>query len=233
MSRSALLFDLQDVDLAFAQRQRELEQLQEEMASVDELGDVVDEEQEAEALLRETERSRGDLEAEVHAGAERIQREEQRAYSGRVVIPKELASLNEDIRHGKARKAEQEEELLATLIRLEEVQERVAEARRQVEAARRQAAERKAELVRQQEEIEGRLNELREQRRLRAEQVDTPSMRIYEHLRETRQGRAVARLEQGTCGGCRIVVPTTDVQRARNGDLLVQCPSCRRILHAV
>lgn len=233
MSRSALLFDLQDVDLALAQRQRELDQLEEEMASVDELGDAVDELREAEALLTETEGSRRDLEAEVHVGTDRIQTEEQRLYSGRVVNPKELASLNEDIRHGKARKAEQEEELLATLIRLEEVQERVAQARRQMELARQQAAERKAELLHQQEEVEGRMTELRAERRQRAEQVDAPSMLIYEHLRETRQGRAVARLEQGTCSGCRIVVPTTDVQRARNRDLLVQCPSCRRILHAV
>ena len=233
MSRSALLLDLQDVDLAFTQRQRELEQLQEEMASVDDLGEVVEELQEAEAQLTATEQVRRDLEAEVQAGAERIRTEEERLYSGRVVSPKELAGLSEDIRHGKARKAAHEEELLATLIRLEEVQERVAEARRQVEAGRRLAAGRKVELLRQQEEIQGQMNELSEERRRRAAQVDAPSMRIYEHLREIRQGRAVARLEQGTCVGCRIVVPTTDVQRARNGDLLVQCPSCRRILHAV
>lgn len=233
MSRSASLFELQEVDLALAQHQRELDQIQEEMASVDELGAVEGEIQEAEAELGNNERRRRDLEAEVQAGAERIRAEEERLYSGRVAKPKELAGLNDDIAHSKARKAEQEDELLATLIRLEEVQERVADGQRRLRAGRELAAERRAELSRQHEEIEGRMNGLQEERRRRAEQVDSASLQIYERLRDTRQGQAVARLEQGTCSGCRIVVPTTDVQRARNGDLVVQCPSCRRILYAV
>ena len=38
-----------------------------------------------------------------------------------------------------------------------------------------------------------------------------------------------ARVEQGICRGCRISLPTTDLQQARSGKL-VQCSSCGRIL---
>ena len=53
---------------------------------------------------------------------------------------------------------------------------------------------------------------------------------VYESLRTLKQGRAVARIEQGACQGCRISLPTHVVQRARGGTVLVHCPSCERIL---
>jgi predicted nucleic acid-binding Zn-ribbon protein len=71
---------------------------------------------------------------------------------------------------------------------------------------------------------------LDEERRKRTAGMDAGSLGQYENLRTHRQGRAVARLERGACGGCRISLPTHIVQRVRSGDGLVNCPSCERIL---
>jgi predicted nucleic acid-binding Zn-ribbon protein len=50
-------------------------------------------------------------------------------------------------------------------------------------------------------------------------------------LLERRQGRAVAKVERGMCGGCRISLPMTVLQKARSGLDVVQCVSCERILY--
>ena len=60
--------------------------------------------------------------------------------------------------------------------------------------------------------------------------IDAPTLGLYERLRSGRQGRAVARVERSICQGCRIGLPSHLVQRVRSGVVLVQCPSCERIL---
>ena len=55
---------------------------------------------------------------------------------------------------------------------------------------------------------------------------------VRDAARRAKAGRAVARVERGTCQGCRITLPTHLVQRVRAGGMLVQCPSCERILVA-
>ena len=49
------------------------------------------------------------------------------------------------------------------------------------------------------------------------------------HKLKKQKGTAVAKVEQGVCCGCRISLPSTELQRARS-DSLVRCSSCGRIL---
>ncbi|MEZ5978004.1 MAG: C4-type zinc ribbon domain-containing protein [Planctomycetota bacterium] len=52
----------------------------------------------------------------------------------------------------------------------------------------------------------------------------------YEKLLEARDGMALAALEERTCQGCYIQVPTNIYVRLARGRDLVQCPNCQRIL---
>jgi predicted nucleic acid-binding Zn-ribbon protein len=62
--------------------------------------------------------------------------------------------------------------------------------------------------------------------------VDPKTLSFYDALRAKHQGRAVAKVERGTCGGCRISLPMSLLQRARSGShVMVQCSSCERILY--
>ena len=55
---------------------------------------------------------------------------------------------------------------------------------------------------------------------------------MYDGLRRTRGGLAVAEVAQRTCQGCRISLPVNEEIRARTSPDLVFCQSCGRILHA-
>jgi predicted nucleic acid-binding Zn-ribbon protein len=56
-------------------------------------------------------------------------------------------------------------------------------------------------------------------------------LKVYEELLEARGGLALAALEDRTCTGCYITVPTNIYVKLSRGRDLVQCPSCSRILY--
>ncbi len=58
--------------------------------------------------------------------------------------------------------------------------------------------------------------------------IDPQTLEVYRELRK-RKGTAIARVEQGTCRGCQIALPVSDLQQVRSGSL-VRCDSCERIL---
>jgi len=75
------------------------------------------------------------------------------------------------------------------------------------------------------------LASLEQRREDLAARIDAASLELYQDLRQKRQGRAVAKVEQGMCQGCRLVLSMTELQRARISQELVQCSSCQRILY--
>ena len=78
------------------------------------------------------------------------------------------------------------------------------------------------------ERLKAELTDLKQKRQLLSAEIDPQAMELYKGLKK-QKGQVVARVEQGICCGCRISLPTTELQRAR-GDSLVQCSSCGRIL---
>ena len=78
------------------------------------------------------------------------------------------------------------------------------------------------------EKLKAILSDLRHKRKLMSDEIDPGAIKSYEKLRKEK-GIAVAKVEQGICHGCRISLPTSELQEARS-DGLVQCSSCGRIL---
>ena len=76
----------------------------------------------------------------------------------------------------------------------------------------------------------GKLKELRHDRDEAAPQFAEHALAVYERLRDDRNGYAVAKVERGMCQGCRITLPSGELQRIRNSQDMVQCSSCQRIL---
>ena len=71
-----------------------------------------------------------------------------------------------------------------------------------------------------------------EQRAAPAARVDPDLLAEYERLRARLGGIGVAKLEHGTCMGCRMKLPATELDRLKHQppDALVHCDQCGRIL---
>lgn len=232
MTAIADLYALQETDSALDQARAALERTETRLADTSEVDDARARLQEREAAWRAAAMAERAVELELEALREKIEPLEAKLYGGSVRSPKELADLQADVESLKRRQSGIEDQALEAMAAAEEAQAALREAQsalQEVEAAR--AAENR-QLAVERERLMAEIAGLQARRQQQAATIDPQTLRLYEALRASRQGRAVVRVERGLCQGCRISLPSNVLTRARSGAGLVQCTSCERILYA-
>jgi hypothetical protein len=227
----AQLYALQELDLALQAARAALEDVRARQGEPEELIDARRLAAERQDELRVAEKRFKEQEWEADELKRKIEPVEQRLYQGSVRNPKELEDLQRDVESLKRRRGELEDRALEAMETLELAQRACDDAQRELRereaaarAEREQLREREAQLVAETAAQE-------ERRAAQAALVAPALLSLYDRLAATRAGRAVAKVEGGACGGCRISLPMNVLQRARNSDEVVQCTSCERILY--
>ena len=170
-----------------------------------------------------------DSEAEVDDLLSKISVTEEQLYGGKVTNPKELSGLQHEVATMKAKIDELENKALEIIDQVETAEAALAAA---TDAFKKLEDEWHHEQKQLSEEIEGlnkSLADLNDKRRQLAEQIDSPTLKLYEKIRQQKQ-QAVAKVEQGICRACRISLSASALQKARGGQP-VQCGTCGRILY--
>lgn len=162
-----------------------------------------------------------DLEPKLAAARESL-------YGGRISNPKELSSLQHEVEGLESRRNRLEEKALGIMERVELATAELASAGSELEALENVWRGEQQKLSLEIERLKGSLSELRRRRQLMLAGISAETVDFYDRLK-VQKGWAMARVEQGTCGGCRISLSTAELQRAR-GNRLVECSSCGRIL---
>ena len=232
MTSAADLFALQELDLRHDARRALIADIESRLVETEEVLAARETLVTAEAEVEALRRGQRDFEGRLADLDAKIQPLEKKLYDGSVRNPKELTDLQKEVDSLKGRRRLLDDEALALM-------ESVEAAARALEAA--QTGLRQAETTWQADQHDLRAEQARAQqesasleaeRSQRTQDMDRPELGLYESLRKTKQGRAVARTERGSCQGCRVTLPTHVVQRVRTGAALVQCPRCERILVA-
>lgn len=233
MSQNKILYRLQKLDLDIdvsTRRVREITAALEQDSALRQAQAAVTSLQEA---LRPQEARAADLNLELQTVADQTAQLTARLYGGQVTNPKELEDIQNKIAERKRRHASLENELLETMISIETLQASLAEASshlREVEAT--SAAEHQA-LTEELQRLKQRLKTLKPERQQVARQVNPETLKLYDTLRASKQGRAVAVLNDDSCSVCRVGQTTAIVQQVRQGQELILCSSCGRILVAL
>ncbi|MEE8194779.1 MAG: C4-type zinc ribbon domain-containing protein [Dehalococcoidales bacterium] len=228
MSIARQLYQLQSIELEIESEEQALAR------SVSQLG-------ESQALVRTrarlstAEQHLGQLEHEQHDAEWRVEDLEPKLaaareslYSGRISNPKELSSLQHEVEGLAARRNQLEEKALEIMERVELATAELARAGSELEALENVWRGEQQKLSVEIERLKDTLSELKRRRQLMLAGISAEAVDFYNRLK-VQKGWAMARVEQGTCGGCRISLSTAELQRAR-GDRLVECSSCGRIL---
>lgn len=231
MSKGRQLYELQEVDLEIDAKREALSHVMSRLGESEALAEARISLGEEEQHLAELERSQRDGEWEVEDVRAKAALLEEKLYGGAVKNPKELASLQEQVENLKRRRKGLEDKVLDIMAEVEMVQQKVSLKRREVARIDEEWRAEQASLSKEQAELGAALATLEQKRNELASRIDAASAELYQALRRKRQGRAVAKVEQGMCQGCRIVLPMSELQRARIGQELVQCSSCERILY--
>ncbi len=230
MSRVSDLYQLQETDLAIDVATASLTDIEERLSHDEEVVAAREAVAYLEQRLAHLRRQQRDVDLDAEDLRRRVKAAEDKLYGGSVRNPRELEDLQKDIQALTHQLRGREDEVLGLMMQAEETNGELENAKRQLSELEAQWTAQHEELLRQQQAVRSELVTLEQQRVGQLPRVDAPSMSLYSSLRKTRQGRAVARVQQGMCQGCRIALPMTVLQKARPGIELVQCPSCERIL---
>jgi predicted nucleic acid-binding Zn-ribbon protein len=140
-------------------------------------------------------------------------------------------SLKEQVESYNKKIAGLEDKTLGLMTEMDVLEKEVAARRQQLTAVEDGWAKNQQSLLRQKDELIAMIAGIEPKRSEAASNIDKAYISLYETLRKRRQGRGVAKVEQGMCQGCRIHLPVNKMQQVRTGHNLVQCGSCERILY--
>jgi predicted nucleic acid-binding Zn-ribbon protein len=152
-------------------------------------------------------------------------------YSGSVRNPRELQSLEDDLKQLRRTQGTAEDRQLELMSQLEEAEQTLASAENYLQRIETAWARLVGTLEAERGRLSAELEAARGQREPVVSGIDARLLSHYDRLRISRSGQAVVLLERGACQGCRLVVPTGEVSRVRSSTEPVQCNSCGRILY--
>ncbi|MYC06532.1 MAG: hypothetical protein F4X57_05080 [Chloroflexi bacterium] len=228
------LFDLQEIDLARAEKQETLDKVRAELADDARLRQAQQRLAQLESEYTTQSALRRDAELVVEQIETREEGVQNRLYGGMVTNPRELEALQEEQAILRTQKAEAEDVLLERMVTTEELQDALSRFREGVAALEARRTQRLPMLQEQELTLSAEIEELESRRAAMLPQFPPRILSTYETLRANRGGQAVSMVESARgreiCGGCRVALPRSDVQRLRSGEALVQCNNCRRIL---
>ncbi len=161
----------------------------------------------------------------------RLGTQEQRLYSGTGVNSKDLNALQQEVQRLRAQHHRQEEAVLEVMDTTETLQETVQNRLRELQKAEEDWQKESVVLVGRREQLEARQQETQEKRTQMAATVPADLLQRYDTMRKAKQGRAVSKVEQGSCQWCRVILTPSELQHVRISSELQTCTNCGRILY--
>ena len=228
--QAPLLYHLQTIDLAMAQRQGRLKEVEAILGQNDAVNETKRGLESAEQALAPWQTRVRNLDLEIKSVAQKAQTTEQTLYSGRISNPKELSDMQNEIGSLKKRQSQLEDELLEAMLHVEENQKSVADAQFALKSAQAVWAGSQTDLLAEKQRLEAELTRLKTQREQAAAGIEKDALAKYEALRPKKRGQAVALLNGDSCSVCGVEQTSQVAQQVRMGNQLVYCASCGRIL---
>ena len=228
MNVAQQLYQLQGVDLELESTERTLKQKTSQLGESQKVISVRAELSSQRQHLEELKRQQLSAEWETDDLTTKITPLEQKLYGGSIRNPKELTNLQQDIDGLKARRGQWEDKVLEIMGQVELAEGRVATLSDELKRLEAEWQRQQQHLTTDIEQFKAMSSNLQQERQLILADIDPRMVNLYQELRK-QKGTPVAKVDQGTCHGCRISLPTSELQRVRGGSL-VRCSSCGRIL---
>ena len=228
MSVAKQLYQLQEVELEIESNEQALAQIARQLGESQAVVRARTKLKLEQPHLEELRRQQHAAEWEIEDLVSKLTTAEGKLYSGRIKNPKELTNLQHEVDGLRVRRDQLEDKALAIMDRVELSTTSVATLSNELKTLEAEWHSQQQQLSTNMEQLKTTLSDLKHKRQLLSVKIDPQAIELYQELKKQRR-QAVAKVEQGICRGCRISLPTTELQRAR-GDSLVQCSSCGRIL---
>ena len=225
-----LLRELQRIDLDLKHIKEERERYPKEIKKLDEKKNIEKEKMQKEKERIELlEKERRQKEGHLNLEQLKIKRAEGRMFE--VKTNKEYQALLNEVDAIKEASSREEEEILKILDEIDELKKSLSKREKEVAVVMEKVeAEKKIiqEKMVQDDEIWKKRMERRE---VLTKQLESKLYKLYNTLKEKRQGVGVVSVKHETCQGCFVNVPPQMFIEVQKSNALIRCPNCNRILY--
>lgn len=225
-----LLWELQKIDLGLKSIKEEKDRYPKEMKKLDEKQKVESERvQKEKEKVESLEKTRRQKEGQLSLEQEKIKRAEGRM--SEVKTNKEYQALLSEIDAIKEANGRMEEEILQVMGEIDDLKRDLSKRERDVGVTLEKVEAERKELQEKMARDEKVWDEQMERREVLSKQIESKLVKLYNTLKEKRQGVGVVGVKRETCQGCFVNVPPQMFIEVQKNNALVRCPHCNRILY--
>jgi predicted nucleic acid-binding Zn-ribbon protein len=225
-----LLWELQKIDLLLKTLKEERDRYPKETKKLDE-NQVIEKEriqkerEKIESLEKERRRKEGNLNLEQ----EKIKRAEGRMFE--VKTNKEYQALLSEIEAIKEANSREEEEILQVMDEIDELKKDLSRREKEMAITMEKIEAEKRKIQEGMAQGDAVWKKQLERREVLSKQIESKLFKLYNTLKEKRQGIGVVSAKQETCQGCFVNVPPQMFIEVQKNNSLIRCPNCNRILY--
>lgn len=161
----------------------------------------------------------------------KISKSESSLYNGSVTNPKELQDLQMEISSIKKSIEKLEESLFEVMIHVDQSEKHLEIQKEILKNAKSKFATLVSLLNGEKNTLLEKIKGLNSKKITMIAQISEDNLNQYETLRNLKNGLAVTKLQENTCGACGSGLTASQRQEARSATNLFICPSCRRIIY--
>jgi predicted nucleic acid-binding Zn-ribbon protein len=162
----------------------------------------------------------------------KIEIDEASLYGGKIINPKELKSLQEEIISIKKRMGTLEDKILDVMEQTETIENSQKIAQDNLVRAQANFATRQAALLGEQSQLLKHLELMLSEQKAIYDSIPVENLAVYKQLRKLKRGIAVSSCEDGACNACGSSLRPEEIQTAHSPEQITYCSSCGRILYA-
>ena len=173
-----------------------------------------------------------DIDTRANAKKLKIEQSESSLYGGSIKNPKELQDLQSEIRSLKQSQSALEDEELQAMLEIEESEKEIASIEKTLQEFDARLNDQYSVLFAEENEKKTEIEKLRHERNAVLDQINPENLTLYQSLRKSKNGIALATIEDGCCTVCGSTLTPSDCQTAKSPMKMATCASCGRILYA-
>ena len=231
MNTGFQLFQLQEIDSAIDKANRRLKEIEINLVDESQVTKAKELVEKCEANFFSQKSLFNSIDADIQSKKIKKAQSESSLYSGSITNPKELQDLQREISSLLAYISRAEDELMNIFIDLEKAEKELLEEKDILYKRLSDFESMKALLNGEKNQLTHLIKGLLGKRESVILPIELSILGNYDSLRKSKNGIAVARLQDDSCTSCGASLTANQCQQARSQVKLSYCPSCGRILY--
>jgi predicted nucleic acid-binding Zn-ribbon protein len=231
MSQAFKLYRLQQIDLELDRRRARIKEIDASMADNSKEESSLARVDKSRITRDKANKELRSAEQNVQAQRLKIEQTETTLYGGKVTNPKELQELQMEVESFRKYLSVLEDRQLESMLEFDEWEDEFRMISNEHDTLIEQISDQKNQLNEEKKTLLRTIERLEGERQAAISNIREQDLNLYETLRKSKNGVAVAAVLEKTCAACGSTLTAASFSAVHNPNIITHCPTCGRILY--